>query len=95
MASNGEKPEFRALEELEDAVRQMSAELAAWRKRAHAAESGVPDSDSAAVRARVVELEGENEELRHRIQHAQNRVTDLLMRLQFLEEQAASGDVPR
>ena len=92
MVSNGDRPEFRALGELEEAVRQVSDELAIWRKRAHKAEgsTGGPGVAGAllSARERVVELEAENEELRRLIQRARTRVTDLLTRLRFLEEQA-------
>ena len=92
--SNGDRPEFRALGELEEAVRQVSDELAIWRQRAHKAEGGAggPGGTGALVsaRERVVDLEGENKELRRLIQQARTRVTDLLTRLRFLEEQATS-----
>ncbi len=94
MASNDDRPEFRALGELEEAVRQVSDELAIWRKRAHKAEGGASGPGVAGAlllaRERVVELEGENEELRRLIQGARTRVTGLLTRLRFLEEQATS-----
>ncbi len=95
MESNGERPEFRALEELEEAVRQVSEELAGWRKRAHNAEGGAThqggDGGLVSARERVVELERENENLRHLIQQARTRVTGLLTRLRFLEEQTATA----
>ena len=94
LASNDDRPEFRALGELEEAVRQVSDELAIWRKRAHKAEGGASGPGVAGAlllaRERVVELEGENEELRRLIQRARSRVTGLLTRLRFLEEQATS-----
>ena len=94
MESNGERPEFRALEELEEAVRQVSEELAGWRKRAHRAEgsAAAPGGDGGllSARERVVELEGENENLRDLIQQTRTRVTGLLTRLRFLEEQTAT-----
>ena len=94
MASNDDRPDFRALGELEEAVRQVSDELAIWRKRAHKAEGGASGPGVAGAlllaRERVVELEGENEELRRLIQGARTRVTGLLTRLRFLEEQATS-----
>ncbi|MCH7489608.1 MAG: hypothetical protein IID05_02830 [Gemmatimonadetes bacterium] len=92
MESNGERPEFRALEELEEAVRQVSEELAGWRKRAHRAEgSAGGDGDIVSAHERVVELESENENLRHLIEQARTRVTGLLTRLRFLEEQTATA----
>ena len=94
--SNGERPEFQALDQLEEAIRQISDELATWRRRAHTAESDrvdlSGDGDIVAARARVVALEGENKELRHRVEHAHRRVKELLTRLQFLEEQAAATE---
>ncbi len=94
MESNGERPEFRALEELEEAVRQVSEELAGWRKRAHKAEGSVAGpggaGDLVSARERVVELESENENLRHLIQQTRTRVTGLLTRMRFLEEQTAT-----
>lgn len=97
--SNAEKPEFQALEQLESAIREVSDELAMWRRRAHKAESGQVDlsgdGDIVDARARIVHLEGENKDLRSRAQHARHRVTELLTRLRFLEEQTAPEEARR
>ena len=97
--SNGERPEFHALERLDGVLQQVSDELAVWRRRAHKAESErvelSGDSDIVAARARIVELEHENKELLGRVRHARRRVTELLTRLRFLEEQTATGEVHR
>lgn len=97
--SSGERADFRALEQLEGVIRLLSDELAVWRRRAHKAESErvhlSGDTDIVDARSRIVNLEGENQELRTRIKHARGRVTELLHRLQFLEEQTAAGEVRR
>ncbi len=97
--SNAEKPEFQALERLESAIREVSDELATWRWRAHKAESGrvdlSGDGDIVDARARIVQLEGENKDLRSRAQHARLRVAELLTRLRFLEEQTAVEEARR
>ena len=97
--SNAERLEFRALEQLEAAIKQLSDELAVWRRRAHKAESDrvdlSGDSDFVGARARILQLEGENKELRSRVQHTRMRVTELLTRLRFLEEQTAAEEARR
>ena len=97
--SNTEKPEFQALGQLEDAIREMSDELATWRRRAHKAESEridlSGDGDIVDSRARIVDLEGENKALQGRVQNVRRRVTELLTRLRFLEEQTAAEEARR
>ena len=97
--SNAERPEFQALEQLEAAIRDVSQELATWRRRAHKAESEridlSGDGDIVEARGRIVDLERENKDLHRRVQHARRRVTELLMRLRFLEEQAAVEETRR
>jgi chromosome segregation ATPase len=94
--SNDERSEFRALARLEDTIQALTEELSHWRRRAHQAEADRPNlsSDGSLVdgRARIMEVEGENQELRHRVEHAKNRATELRARLRFLEEQIATGD---
>ncbi|MCH6546889.1 MAG: hypothetical protein IH798_00445, partial [Gemmatimonadetes bacterium] len=53
------------------------------------------DGDIVDARARIVHLEGENKDLRGRAQHARHRVTELLTRLRFLEEQTAPEEARR
>ena len=91
--SNAERPEFQALEQLEETARLVTAELAVWRRRAQKAETdgpgrgdGAPDSGA---QQRSLALEKENKQLKNRLQAARGRVSELLMRLRFLEEQSA------
>ena len=97
--SNAEKPEFQALEQLEAAIREVSDELATWRRRAHKAESEQVDlsgdTDIVEARAHIVRVEGENKALRGRVQQARHRVAQLLTRLRFLEEQTAAEEARR
>lgn len=89
MASNDDRPELRALADLETVIGAVTQEVAAWRRRALKAEAGragaTPDLSTA--RERIQELEDENLELHHRLRTARERVEQLLHRLQFLEEQ--------
>lgn len=86
-------PEFDALDELEAVLRNLTDELAAWRKRALKAEAQRTelgeDHDVVASRERILNLESENHELEQRLETARQRVADLLNRLRFLEEQVA------
>ncbi len=89
------RPDRQALAELEVLVRNATDELAAWRRRCLRAEAevqelrgkaGVPTGpDHAQTRARLVELEQENLELRQRLEAVRERVTALAGRLAFLE----------
>ena len=88
--SNGEKPEFLALAELEDVLRQVTGELAAWRRRAQRAETALgADRDVVGSREQMTELEAENRRLAERLGAARERLNELVKRLQFLEEQVA------
>lgn len=91
MASNDDRPELRALAELEAVIGAVTQEVAAWRRRALKAEAGRAQAgatpDLASARERIQELEDENLELHHRLRTARERVEQLLGRLQFLEEQ--------
>ncbi len=97
--SNAERVDFQALAQLEAAIEQVTEELATWRRRAHKAESDrvdlSGDGDIVDARARIVDLEGENKDLRNRVQQTRRRVTELLTRLRFLEEQTATGEARR
>jgi predicted RNase H-like nuclease (RuvC/YqgF family) len=91
--SNEERPEFQALEELRDVLSALTKELAAWRRRALTAEAEQAqlqlDPDLVGNRERVVALETENEDLKHRLEATHARVSELIGRLRFLEEQVA------
>jgi predicted nucleic acid-binding Zn-ribbon protein len=84
------KPEFLALKELEGVLKLVTDEVASWRKRAQRAEASLgADYDAVASRERIIELEAENRVLHQRVVAARERVSELLKRLQFLEEQMA------
>ena len=86
--SYDERPEFRALAELEQVLQGLTDELAAWRRRAQRAEAALgEDHDVLAQRERAVALEAENRELKERLAAARQRVEELLKRLRFLDEQ--------
>ena len=88
--SNVERPELRALNQLEDVLSHVTDELSSWRSRALKAESQraeLGDYDVVAARQRVTELERENVELHERLDQARQRVEGLLSRLRFTEEQ--------
>lgn len=93
--SESESPELAALAGLEDVVKHVSEELAAWRRRALKAEgerSGMgADHDVVSQKERIVSLEGQNAELERRLDAARGRLQDLVKRLRFLEEQAGLG----
>ncbi len=94
--SGGERPDLEAFEALEEVLRHLESELAGWRRRALSAESRAADlqrtveqGDDAPARSKV--LEEQNQELARRVEHAKGRVTDLLQRLRFLEQQSGNG----
>ena len=97
--SNAERVDFQALKQLEGAIEQVTEELATWRRRAHKAESDrvdlSGDGDIVDARARIIDLEGENKDLLKRVQQTRHRITELLTRLRFLEEQTATGEARR
>lgn len=84
------KPEFQALQELKGVLKLVTDEVASWRKRAQRAEASLgADYDAVASRERIIELEAENRGLHQRVMAARERASELLKRLQFLEEQMA------
>ncbi len=97
--SNEGRPEFEALEVLEEVLTHLSDELGTWRRRALRAESARSElgaeHDVVAVRERILELEAENTELSGRMEATRARVSDLLGRLRFLEEQVTMEDQHR
>jgi predicted nuclease with TOPRIM domain len=94
--SNEERPEFLALEELREVLQALSGELAAWRRRALAAEAEQAqfqlDSDIVGTRERLVGLQAENAQLKERLEAAHARVSDLVSRLRFLEQQVSTEE---
>ena len=78
-------------------MRQVVEELGAWHARALKAEQELKEAEGAPARparsepetrGRVSELEQENKQLRQRLETARVRVSELLARLTFLEDQA-------
>lgn len=92
MAAPYERPDLRALEELETLLRHLTDELAGWRRRTLKAEAEVQElrakagGHDPAAEARVAELERENAALRRRVEGARERVKLLADRLSFLEQ---------
>ena len=94
MAGAYERPDDKALTELEQLFRHLGAEVAQWRRRSLKAEaelaqvrsaSGYSGPEIGTIRDKVAELEGENRQLRERIDAARERVRTLNARLAFLE----------
>ena len=91
-----DRPDQKALSDLEQVVQHLAEELAGWRRRTLKAEGelqqarengGViagPELNQA--RQRVIELETENQALRLRIDAAKDRLRALAGRLSFLEQ---------
>ena len=99
VATAYERPDGKALAELEQLFRHLGSEVAQWRRRSLKAEAelaqvrskgGYEGPDVGGVRKRVAELEGENLQLRERIDAARERVRTLNARLAFLERGSSS-----
>jgi hypothetical protein len=93
--SDKDRPEVRAFQELESLVRHLGEELAAFRRRAIAAETQLRESGHtprgpSASSDRVAELESENQSLRARVASAEERVRQMLDRVRFLRQQLQS-----
>ena len=94
--SYDERPEFQALDELQEVLRHVTEELAAWRRRAQRAEGALgAGHDALEHRERALELEATNRDLTERLEAARAQVEDLMKRLQFLEEQMAVEEQAR
>lgn len=87
-----------AYRELERLVRNLGEELAAFRKRAQAAESRLQaiatrgGGGDAAAEERVSQLEAENAALRARLTEASERTGKVLDRVRFLRQQHEASD---
>jgi hypothetical protein len=91
-----ERPDERALEDLEQVLHNIAEELAGWRRRTLKAESELQEAranggvlagpELTQTRQRVIELETENLALRQRIDAAKERLGALAGRLSFLEQ---------
>jgi hypothetical protein len=96
--SGNDRPELRAFRELETLVRHLGEELATFRRRALAAEAQTKDGAhsgltkgggriASAGGERLAELEKENENLRTRLDRAEDRVRQMMDRVRFLRQQ--------
>jgi prefoldin subunit 5 len=97
--SDNASPESHAVAELDQLVRHLADELAAFRRRALTAESRLKDiesHDGGAVAldlsSRVTSLERENEKLQNRLEEATARAKQMLERVRFLRQQARGGE---
>jgi chromosome segregation ATPase len=91
-----ERPDLKALNELDQLLRHVADELAGWRRRTLRAEAELAEARASGgvlagpelkdSRQRVIELETENQALRQRIEAAKERLRVLSSRLAFLEQ---------
>ena len=92
MASDSERPDEAALEELQQLVRHLGDELAGFRRRALQAEARVKAIDASSGTGRVTpermeKLERDNAELKKRLEAARSRTRQILDRVRFLRQQ--------
>jgi FtsZ-binding cell division protein ZapB len=96
LSYHDERPHQKALTELEQVVRHLAEELAAWRRRTLKAEGEMQQAranggvlagpELTQARQRIGELETENQALRQRIDAAKDRLQVIAGRLSFLEQ---------
>ena len=92
MASNSDRPDLEAFQELQQLVRHLGDELAAFRRRALQAEARVKALEGTPGAARVTperieRLETENADLKRRLEAARDRTRQVLDRVRFLRQQ--------
>jgi chromosome segregation ATPase len=90
-----ERPDLPAVADLEKVLSNVAEELAGWRRRTLKAEGELAEAKASGgvvagaalreARARIVDLESENQALRQRIDGAKERLRVLSSRLAFLE----------
>jgi FtsZ-binding cell division protein ZapB len=91
-----ERPDQKALSDLDRLLQHVAEELAGWRRRTLKAEAELQEARANGgvlagpelnqARQRVIELEMENQALRQRIDGAKERLGALAGRLTFLEQ---------
>jgi FtsZ-binding cell division protein ZapB len=91
-----ERPDQKALSDLEQVVHHLAEELAGWRRRTLKAEGELQQAranggviagpELTQARQRIIELETENQSLRVRVDAARDRLQALAGRLSFLEQ---------
>jgi FtsZ-binding cell division protein ZapB len=96
LAYHYERPDQKALGDLEQLLHHVAEELAGWRRRTLKAEAELQEMRANGgvlagpelnqSRQRVVELETENQALRQRIDAAKDRLRTLSGRLSFMEQ---------
>jgi len=92
LASDSERPDIEAFQELNQLVRHLGDELATFRRRALSAEARIKAIDAAPGGARVNpervdRLEKENVDLKRRLEAARARTRQVLDRVRFLRQQ--------
>src|SRR5918999_3686459 len=94
MAYSYDRPDVKALADLEQLLKHLTEELAGWRRRTLRAEAELAEAEAQGgkvagpelkeTRRRVVELEAENQALRQRIEAARERPKGPAARPPFL-----------
>ena len=91
MASDSERPDIEAFQELQQLVRHLGDELASFRRRALGAEARVKALEASSGGRinpeRMEKLEVENAVLRQRLESARTRTRQVLDRVRFLRQQ--------
>ena len=91
-SDKNDRQELKAFHELESLVRSLGEELAAFRRRALAAEALLKDGGQPAQRSKSGSAgssgpQSENEALRTRLARAEERVKQMMDRVRFLRQQ--------
>jgi len=94
--SDSERPDLAAYLELEQLIRGLGDEMAAWRRRAHEAEARLKEVAPQAIKnigtgPSADALERENRDLKHRLDAAKKRTKQLLEQVRFLRQQHETG----
>ena len=91
-SDKNDREELKAFRELETLVRGLGEELAAFRRRALAAEAQLKEGGQSVARPKAGSgpssgLQAENEALRTRLARAEERVKQMMDRVRFLRQQ--------